>query len=288
MIRLTQHTLPDYFSIADRHSSWHQTPVNTFNFADRASDTLIVTVGDSWTWGSDLAESNSDDAYRVQHLYGNLITQELNTDWLNLGLSATSNWWLTGMVEELAQLIPQLTYQQIHVICVFTGVGRWFHTQYDRYIHYPSWIGNNIASAQDYDALLLKFNQDCVNRIHQALAPYEHVQLKFGTNFVDPLGFDTVPPDQRLMTPWYKTMGCDDGQESTVCMDGIKALLRMPEVVTDSEKLMLFKEWILNIIPRSEKRNHMLEDTAKFRNYHPLARGHQQWAEYLLTQLDTK
>ena len=55
MIRLTQHNLPDYFSIADCHSSWHQTPVNTFNFADRDSDILIVTVGDSWTWGSDLA-----------------------------------------------------------------------------------------------------------------------------------------------------------------------------------------------------------------------------------------
>ena len=288
MIRLTQHNLPDYFSIADCHSSWHQTPVNTFNFADRDSDILIVTVGDSWTWGSDLAESNSDDAYRVQHLYGNLVTRELNTDWLNLGLSATSNFWLVGMVEELAQLIPQLNYQQIHVICVFTGVGRWFHTQYDRYIHYPSWVMNNVASAQDYNKLLLKFNQDCVDRIQAALAPYEHVQLKFGTNFVDPLGFDAVPPEQLLSVPWYTTMWCNDGLTSHVCMDGVKALLRMPEVVTDQQKLDYFKEWILEIIPTSEKRNHMLTNTEKFRNYHPLAQGHQQWAEYLLTQLRLK
>ena len=288
MIKLTQHTLPDYFSIADRHSSWHQTPVNTFNFVDRASDTLIVTVGDSWTWGSDLAESNSDDALRLRHLYGNTLSGELNTDWLNLGLSATRNFWLAGMVEELAQLIPQLTYQHIHVICVFTGVGRWFHTQYDRYIHYPTWVMNNITCALDYNALLLKFNQDCVNRIQQALNPHTHVNVKFGTNFVDPMGFDHIPQHQVLTTPWYRVMGCDDGLVSGVCMDGIKALLRMPEVITHTEKLDYFKEWILDIIPRSEKRNEMLKDAAKFRNYHPLAPGHRQWAEYLLTQLVTK
>ena len=286
MIKLSQHSLHNYFSIADQHSSWHQTPVNTFNFVDRASRTLIVTVGDSWTWGSDISESNSDDACRLKHLYGNILSEELNTDWLNLGLSATSNFWLTHMVEELGQLIPQIDYEKIHVICVFTGAGRWFYTQYDRYIHYPTWVMDNVTCAQDYDHLLIKFNQDCVKRIHQALDPYHNVSVKFGTNFVDPIGFDIVPSSQLLPHPWYRVMGCDDGQQSGVCMDGVKALLRMPEVVTGVEKLRYFKEWILNIIPYSEKRNHMLEDSVKFRNYHPLAQGHQQWAQYLLTQLE--
>lgn len=283
-MKLTQQLLPTYFTIADCHSSWHQTPTNTFNFISRNSNTLIVTVGDSWTWGSDISENNYDDDYRVQHLYGNVLSSETKSDWLNLGLSATGNFWLTTMVEELGNIIPLLEYQQIFVICVFTGAGRWFHTQYDRYIHYPSWAKENITVPSDYIKLPTKFNHDCIDRIYQAMNPYNNVMLKFGTNFVDPIGFDIIPLDQQLR-PWYRIMECFDDVVSPICMDGVKALLRMPEVITDSKKLDYFKEWMLDIIPVAEKRNEIFKDATKFRNYHPLKEGHAQWAEYLYTQL---
>ena len=283
-MKLTQTTLPDYFSIADHLSSWHQQPTNTFDFVDRSSDQLLVTVGDSWTWGSDISENNHDNDFRLQNLYGNCASQQLGTDWLNLGLSATSNFWLAGMVEELSRIVPILEYKKIHVVCVFTGVGRWFHTQYDRYIHYPGWIENNVTGPDDFDKLIHKFNQDCVQRIYIALNPHVHVTVKFATNFVDPLGFDLVPLKHRL-DPWYKIMGCDDGTTSHVCMDGVKALLRMPEVITEQQYLTWFKQWMLDIIPVSEKRNEMLKNPNKFRNYHPLATGHHQWAQYLVQEL---
>ena len=288
MIKLTQNTLPDYFTIADRYSSWYQTPVNTFNFVDRNSRTLVVTVGDSWTWGSDIAENNSNDAYRLEHLYGNIVSQEIAADWLNLGLSAQSNLWTACMVEELAQLIPNLDYKKIYVICPFTGVGRWFFTNYDQHIHYPIWVNENVFCARDFNKLLVNLNQGCVDRISAALQPYSHVTLKFGTTFVDPVGFDSVPQNQVMSQPWYRVMGLDDGITSRVCMDGVKGLLRMPETVIDTEKLSYFKEWILDIIPASEKRNEMLKDPTAFRAYHPMAQGHRQWAEYLLTQLETQ
>ena len=283
-MRLSQHTLPDYFSIADRHSSWHQQPTNTFDFVDRNSNTLIVTVGDSWTWGSDISENNHDNDHRLRCLYGNVLSQQLGTDWLNLGLSATSNFWLTAMVEEFAQVVPQLEYEKIFVICVFTGTGRWFHTRYDRYINYREWTQNNIFKPSDYNKLITKFNQDCVARITAALFDFNHVVTKFATNFVDPVGFEQVPAEQQL-TPWYKIMHCDDGLVSHVCMDGVKALLRMPEVITNQDHLDWFKQWMLDIIPVSEQRNQIFTDTTKFRNYHPLQQGHKQWADYVASKL---
>ena len=283
-MKLTQQTLPNYFSIADRLSSWHQTPTNTFDFVDRSSDELLVTVGDSWTWGSDISENNHDNDFRLKNLYGNLASQQLHTDWLNLGLSATSNFWLAGMIEELSQVVPHLEYKKISVVCVFTGVGRWFNTQYDRYIHYPGWMENNVSEPRDFDKLIVKFNQDCVQRIYAALNPYEHVKVKFATNFVDPIGFDLVLLQHQLI-PWYKIMDCEDGITSHVCMDGVKALLRMPEVIVNQQYLTWFKQWMLDIIPVSEQRNEMLKNPVKFRNYHPLAPGHHQWAEYLVQEL---
>ena len=283
-MKLSRDTLPNYFTIADRHSSWHQQPTNTFDFVDRASSTLIVTVGDSWTWGSDISENNYNDNHRLKCLYGNILSQQVDTDWLNLGLSATSNFWLANMVEEFAKVVPLLDYEKIFVICVFTGTGRWFHTQYDRYIHYPGWVANNVFEPMDYNKLIYKFNQDCVERIFQSLKLFDHVVPLFATTFVDPLAFDQVPIDQHL-TPWYKVMHCDDGLTSHVCMDGVKALLRMPEVITDQQHLSWFKQWMLDIIPVSEQRNQIFTDSTKFRNYHPLEHGHRQWAEYLASHL---
>jgi hypothetical protein len=284
-MKFTQHNLPEYFSIADKFTSWHQEPTNTFNFVNRDSDTLTVTVGDSWTWGSDISENNWDDELRLRCVYGNLVSQKLGTDWLNLGLSATSNFWLTGMVEELARTIPQLEYKKINVICVFTGVGRWFFTQFDRYIDYPKWILENVNEPHDFNKLIVKFNQDCVARIQQALSPFVHVTIRYSTNFVDPIGWEQVPYHQQLQ-PWYKIMNCDDGLVSHVCMDGVKALFRMPEVVTRQDHLSIFKQWMLtDIIPPSESRNLIFTNTQKFRNYHPLAEGHAQWAEYVAGEL---
>lgn len=281
-MKLSQTNLSDYFTIADAHSSWHKTPTNTFNFISRDSRTLVVTVGDSWTWGSDISQSNYDDQFRIEHVYGNVIANKVNADWLNLGLSASSNFWATGMVEELGRVIPVLEYDKIYVFCIFTGVGRWFHTQYDRHINYREWASTNITCADDFYKLLLLHNHECVSRISTTLNSFNHVVLNFGTNFVDPIGFDNVPAHSRLARPWYQVMDCADDVVSPICIDGIKALLRMPEVITDAQCLTYFKEWMLEQIPKAEKRNAMLTDSSKFRNYHPLKEGHAQWAEYVI------
>ena len=47
-IELSKDQLPTYFTIADPSNSWYTKPTNTFDFANRSSDTLLVTgVGQS-------------------------------------------------------------------------------------------------------------------------------------------------------------------------------------------------------------------------------------------------
>lgn len=188
MIFLTQQTIPKYFTIANPENSWFTEPTNTYNFVNRNSKELVVTVGDSWTYGSDITLTNADEQPRIRLAFGNVLAEQIGADWLNLAMSAQGNFYIAAMVGELANLIPHLNYKKITVICTFTGIGRWFNTFYDLDINYIQWFNQNIHSQNDFDKLLFMLNDVCVSRILDYLKPFNHVKLKIGTNFVEPLG----------------------------------------------------------------------------------------------------
>ena len=69
---------------------------NPCHYQNRDSDSMIITVGDSWTYGDSLGktcvrEGLDDTQHRLAHVYGNLISQELGVDWINLALPGISN-----------------------------------------------------------------------------------------------------------------------------------------------------------------------------------------------------
>lgn len=279
-MKLTQDTLPRYFSIADSTNSWYQTPTNTFDFVNRDSKILVVTIGDSWTWGSDLSIHNQNDRYRRNNVYGNIVSKELDADWLNLGLCAQGNFWIACMVRELATVIPTLTYQHIYVICTLTGTLRWFNTKYDQHINYIDWFRKN---APNFDRLPVMLNQHSVSSMIESLAGLDRVVLKVGTNFVDKTGLDALVPTQTLPDPWYELMDYrDDGPVYTcVCYETISQAIEF----IDSQHHPAFKKWLLEIINKSQRRISLISNPADFRNCHPLAHGHQIWARYVLKDL---
>ena len=282
-MKLSQHNLPQYFSIADSTNSWYSVPTNTFDFVARDSRTLVVTIGDSWTWGSDLSLNNKDNDFRRQNVFGNVITQQLDCDWLNLALSAQGNFWIASMVRELATVISKLEYDTIHVICTFTGVLRWFNTKYDVDIDYISWFRQNIRQREDFDQLLIMLNQLCVDSVMTCLNTFSHVNLKFATNFVDPIGFDAVPDQQLLATPWYEILDCRD--TGKVYADTYYNTVYQAVEFIDPKFHDMFKSWLLDIACQSENRLKLLQDPAQFRNFHPLIQGHKKWAQYVLENL---
>jgi len=279
-MKLTWETLPNYFTLADRSNSWHETPTNLYDFISVDSDTLLVTIGDSWTWGAWLSEHNQNDQIRKEHVFGRLMAKQLTADWLNLGLSASGNFWLAQKVEELAKIIPSLEYKKIIVVCTFTGVGRWFNTGQDQYIDYVDLFAR---VAPDFDQLLIKLNEECVKRILIALAPFDHVQLKVGTNFVEYLGFDALSTEQLLPKPWYQVLGLDDGEKIYTCayFERISTGIEFLDTAYHDK----YKQWVVDIVDQSFRRVRLLEQAPGFNLCHPAASDHRQWANYVLENL---
>jgi hypothetical protein len=264
-IKLTQSNLDQYFSLADKENSWLQQPTNLYNFVDRQSDTLLVTIGDSWTWGADLTPSRLND-YRVQHVFGNVLAELISSDWLNLAIPAQGNFWIASMAQELANIIPRLLYKKIILVCVFTSVGRWFNTKFDVDLDYIDWFSQNISSQCDFDKLLVTLNQTCVNRILHSIKLFDHVELKIGTNFVDHLGFDNLNQHQLLPLPWYQVIGLQDIGPVHTCVyhDRLSTAINFINPVHHDA----FKHWFLEINCKSDRRLGVIASSKKFKNYH--------------------
>lgn len=279
MIKLHQDSLPLHFTVANSENSWYLQPVNVYDFVSRDSPELLVTVGDSWTWGSDISLNNRDHQYRRDHVWGSLIAKRYDYDWLNLSLCAQGNFWIASMVDELCDVIPALAYKKIHVVCVFTGIGRWFNTKYDVDIDYTSWFKENLRSKDDFDRFLTMLNARCVDQITNKLLLFPHVNLKIATNFVDHLGFDDLPCDNLIKDPWYRVLGLQDTGPVYTCT----YYDRMHMIVDfiNQEFHDDFKKWFINLTEISSRRIALLKSVPGFRNYHPTETYHQIWADYL-------
>lgn len=69
---------------------------NRHLWLDRGSDTLVISVGDSWTWGDALGNifpdnTKDDKEARFNNCYGRLISDYYNADWLNFAVCGTGN-----------------------------------------------------------------------------------------------------------------------------------------------------------------------------------------------------
>lgn len=58
-------------------------------------NTLVVTMGDSWTWGNHLGDD------RESLVYGKLLSDYCNADWLNIAKCGCSNYWILDNLYKL-------------------------------------------------------------------------------------------------------------------------------------------------------------------------------------------
>ena len=138
------------------------------------SDTLLITVGDSWTWGDSLGGIDvltlSDDLnYRKTHVYGHYIQQHLQSDWINYGICGACNSYIFH--ELSTKVLPYVTtkYSKIIVVGVLTETAR-------------SCSIENI-SFSTVDELLEKYEHIEFSLVKNILEKYDNVQFVIARNF---------------------------------------------------------------------------------------------------------
>jgi hypothetical protein len=266
-MKLRTEILPIFFEIGNSHNSHYTKSTNTYDFKSRGSRILCVTIGESWTWGSDLIGE------RLENVYGNQLSEMFDADWLNLSLPGVGNHFIASKVSELNSIADRLEYDKIFVFCTFTEIGRQLDSKYDRHIDFLDW--KNKQTKIDFDDFLLMLNRDCLDII-QKNSKKLHVTI--GTNFVESLGFSG--------RSWLSLL-IDYQDTCYACMHGLDNLVskKIPILLSISETDQ-FKEWCIDMINKGRRRNRLLATGINFVNLHPSTREqHKIWAQELFNRI---
>lgn len=278
---------------------------NPYYFKSQNSDTLLVTLGDSWTWASEC--SGTEDFFnfcakdwlidnrvilninqdRINHAYGNILSDTIGCDWLNLGVPAWGNLQIAELIKHLSRIIPDLDYKKIIVVCTFTEVGRWFNTEEDQHVDHARLI-NKVEETKNVNSMLAELNHLVIDQITASLDPYPQVQLLVGTNFVDHIGFDHLRPEQILPVPWYQLLGIS--YDIPVYIGTLISISGFERGLTDGlipKKLKpIFKSWIISAFEQSDMFYKSLRPPYFLSSkQHPLFDGHKVWADYILQHI---
>lgn len=115
-------------SIDHRHSDWSVDNIYSYRcwYEEdiKGKDTLLIQVGDSWTWGDHLGiidwNQASNDPCRQQQIVGRKLSDLLDADWVNLARPGCSNYWMLEKLQDLRPFIEQSAYKKIYVVVTLT------------------------------------------------------------------------------------------------------------------------------------------------------------------------
>lgn len=280
-------------SIDHKHSDWH--PDNIYSYRcwyeeDIAGkDTLLIQVGDSWTWGDHLGgidwDKASNDPCRQEQIVGRRLAKLLDSDLVNLARPGCSNYWMLEKLQDLRPFIEQSSYKKIYVVVTLTEDLR--EAQYSRRINVDApyqqmWMGSNtleefLRQVENYLFLNLETYFKDLPRVSAHIAraftdvwPGNDSPLLLSKSWCDVIqdnfGFDNY----QKPVPFIGQMSIDP--------------LRDKYIKNKIERKLEF----LDIMERVGTRWNFLGASPynlKGSTCHPNPAGHQLWADYLYTQL---
>ena len=254
---------------------------------------LVICLGDSWTWGDSLPEES-----REQQIYGRLISNEFDADFINVGCRGFSNSWILLVGEQILHYLKKdiSKYQKIYVIVTLTETARDIVTHYSfqfDYIDHYEKFGN---TEEFYRVLLEKIELRWAEQIQNLLGLSDDRFVYFvGQNFVWHPKYDQLP-DRVLITDqnWIEVLA--DYQKlprpirTTMVTGWIFDTFKKANDISGIKDHSIFKEFVLPYIEKANLVNQWLDSSnlnGKVASKHPNAVGHRLWAEHIINRLKT-
>jgi hypothetical protein len=97
------------------------------------NDCLLITIGESWTWGDSLGNSDAgggkdDKEFRLSNVFGGQLAKKINADWVNIAGPGASNEWIISQFERLSEMNKFndsfKDYKKIYIVLTLTELCR--------------------------------------------------------------------------------------------------------------------------------------------------------------------
>lgn len=253
-------------------------------------DNLLITLGDSWTWGDSL-----DPELRLQQVYGAKLKEKLDCDWINIGCKGWSN---SFVLENLGFLAPHLAgsnYKKITVVINLTENGRDIQSSTSFRYNYSRLRDTVGVTNAFYETLLTDIEKYWIRQIESFI---EKTDSRF--NVVVTHNFVWHPEVERLLKDRVKFLDLTwieclaDSQKmprpirTTLVTGWIFDLVDSVHNILNITDKTEFKQWALPYLDRANQVNEWLDASPmnhKKASKHPNAEGHQVWADYIMKNL---
>ena len=267
-----QATIPDAHNLKDWEEFYHDCS---------GKSRLVITAGDSWTYGDYLGEQ------RLEQVYGRLVSKQLDADWINIGSRGRSNSWILKILQFLA---PRATYryQEVVVIVTLTENGRDVEASYTFPFDYHGLFSQTGDSPVFYDAVLDGAESYWMYQLQDIQK--SGCRLIVGHNFAWH-NLNTMPGIELLESNWIEKIADYQKRDRP-----IKAKLVTGWIFDTMETIhklvpaskTVFHQWALPYIDLANQVNSWLENSDLNNpgaSKHPVAQGHKIWADYILTNI---
>lgn len=259
------------------------------------ADHLLITIGDSWTWGDALGQIhfdapgsannvNDDYEHRTKHIYGSILAQKLNADFLNLAFCGCGNNW---MYEQLDKFLPALCqqYKKITVIITLTEIGRDCVSRY--------WVSGD-TDMTTFDKFLETLERATFRKLKQVFDQFPEVTFLVGRNFTFTYPDNYQYCQQHLLKTWIEVI---EGEQNigtyprqVRVMSGI-GFTPIQEIINQHGLQNKFKEEILQHMTLATDAITWLEQStfnSRWATKHPTEPAHELWANYLYNTITNK
>jgi len=281
-------------SIDHKHIDW--SPDNIYSYRCwyeediQGKDTLLIQVGDSWTWGDHLGtidwDKASNDPCRQDQIVGRRLANLLGSDLVNLARPGCSNYWMLEKLQDIRPFIQQSAYKKIYVVVTLTEDLR--EAQYTRRINVEApyqGMWNRSIGITDF---LVQVESYLLRNLEQYFSDLPNVTALVQRAFTDVWPANTSP--LLLEKSW-----CDviqdhihfDNYQKPVPFIGQMSINPLTEkyLTQNPER----KSEFLDIMDAVGTRWNFLgasQYNLKGSTCHPNPAGHLLWAEYLYSQID--
>lgn len=268
-----QATIPDAHNIKDWEEFYHDCS---------GKSRLVITAGDSWTYGDSLGEQ------RLDQVYGRLVSEQLDADWINIGSRGRSNSWILRSLQYLAPRV-KTRYKEVIAIVTMTENCRDVETSYTFPLDYFELFSKTGDTPAFYEAVLAATESYWMNQLQDIQK--SDCQIIVGHNFVWH-DLNTMPGIQLLESNWIEKIADYQKRDRPIKAKLVTGwifdtMLAIHQSVPGSKAV--FQQWALPYIDLANQVNAWLEASDlnnKGMSKHPVAQGHKIWADYILTHVE--
>ena len=283
---LTDKQLVDVVINKDSWNPADPTSYRTWYSEDiQGKDTLLITVGDSWTWGDHLGAIDwnkcHDDPVRLKQIFGRVLADMLSADWVNLAEPGCSNYWMIEQLQDIVPLLKTHQYQRVVVVITLTEDLReaTYTRRFDVETPYRQFV-NDTSTLQEF---LVEVEKFLFQNINDIVAELPNVEFYISRAFTD---------SWRNYGQLDKTW-CDVLQDHVQFVDYARPVPFVAQMAINplTQKYLKdeYKTEFLDIMERVDLRWQFLgvsDYNLKGSTYHPNPNGHRLWAEYLFSQIE--